>query len=119
MSNNTKQYKPKELKKFENVIVEKLEKTKEELLNLQKNQKAQKEHIANTNVDFNENSKHFQQQAKNKRLIRRLQNKSRELQAALSRIEQGTYGVCERSGELIRAERLMAMPTARFDIARK
>ena len=38
----------------------------------------------------------------------------REVQAALVRIEDGTYGVCESCGEAIRPARLDAVPWARF-----
>jgi RNA polymerase-binding transcription factor DksA len=37
-----------------------------------------------------------------------------EVQQALSRIEQGTYGVCESTGKPIPPERLRAQPWARF-----
>jgi RNA polymerase-binding protein DksA len=37
-----------------------------------------------------------------------------EIDHALGKIEDGTYGVCEVSGELINEERLKAIPTARF-----
>lgn len=116
MSKITAQYSSQKLKKFKSIITEKLDVTQEELATIQQNQKNQKQHLANTNVDFNENSKHFQQQAKDKQFIRRLQRKSRELRAALNRIENKSYGVCNRTGQLIREERLMAMPTAQFDI---
>jgi DnaK suppressor protein len=39
-----------------------------------------------------------------------------EIDHALGKIEDGTYGVCEVSGELIAEPRLMAMPTARHTI---
>ena len=38
-----------------------------------------------------------------------------EIDDALSRIEDGTYGQCERCGKPIDEERLKAMPTARYD----
>jgi DnaK suppressor protein len=38
-----------------------------------------------------------------------------EIDDALSRIEDGTYGQCERCGKPISEERLKAMPTARYD----
>lgn len=119
MSDNTIQYSPQKLKEFENIIRGKLQPIEEELLSIKQNQKARKEQVVNTNTGFSENSKHFQQQAKNQQLIRRLQRKSRNLRAALKRIDEGTYGVCTRSGKLIREERLVAMPTALFDINRK
>lgn len=34
----------------------------------------------------------------------------RELESALARIDRGTYGICERCGQLIEAERLEALP---------
>lgn len=39
-----------------------------------------------------------------------------ELDHALEKIDNGTYGVCEVSGELIPEGRLMAVPTARYTI---
>lgn len=36
-----------------------------------------------------------------------------EIDAALTKIEEGTYGQCEASGEWISEERLMAYPAAR------
>lgn len=116
MSNNPLQYSPQKLEKFKTIIEDELKRTMEELARFQHDRAAQKKQMANSNVDFNQTSKHSQQQAMNKQLINRLQRKSRELQAALSRIQDKTYGVCERTGQLIREERLMAMPVARFDI---
>ena len=37
-----------------------------------------------------------------------------EVEAALARIEAGTYGRCELCGEAIAGERLVAMPATRF-----
>jgi RNA polymerase-binding protein DksA len=39
-----------------------------------------------------------------------------EVQAALERIEAGTYGICMHCGEPIDARRLKAFPTARYDV---
>lgn len=119
MSDLAVKYSPEKLKAFKAIIVENLGDVTEEISSLSKKQKDQKDHIANTNVDFNQNSKHFQQQAKNAQLIRRLETKARELQDALTRIEDESYGVCENTGKLIREERLKAMPTARFEILSK
>jgi len=38
-----------------------------------------------------------------------------EIDAALQRIEDGTYGQCRRCGKPIAEARLKAMPTARYD----
>jgi RNA polymerase-binding transcription factor DksA len=40
-----------------------------------------------------------------------------EIEEALRRIEQGTYGICEQSGEPIERERLRALPFARYCVA--
>jgi len=45
----------------------------------------------------------------------RAQNLIEEIDEALGRIEDGTYGQCERCGKPIDEERLKAMPTARYD----
>ena len=40
----------------------------------------------------------------------------REIDEALQRIENGTYGICEKTGKPIAKPRLRAMPTARLCI---
>lgn len=40
----------------------------------------------------------------------------KEIDAALSRIDEGTYGICERTGKRIAAERLAELPWARYSI---
>lgn len=40
----------------------------------------------------------------------------RDVQAALERIEAGTYGICMACGEPIDVQRLRALPTARYDL---
>ncbi len=40
----------------------------------------------------------------------------REVQAALERLDAGTYGVCMKCGEPIDPQRLKALPTARYDL---
>jgi RNA polymerase-binding protein DksA len=41
----------------------------------------------------------------------------REIDDALTRIENGTYGICEGTGELIPKQRLKAIPWARYCVA--
>ena len=119
MSDNKTQFSPEKLKNFKSIIDKEIKIIDEELSKLKEERAVQKEKRANTNVAFNQSSKHFQQQAKNKQLIIRLQRKSRELHSALERIEDKTYGICERTGQLIQEARLKAKPTARFDILKK
>ncbi|MEM1215524.1 MAG: hypothetical protein AAGJ82_07565 [Bacteroidota bacterium] len=49
--------------------------------------------------------------------IKRRQTELAEINAAFNRLDNGSYGLDERSGQPIRVERLMALPTARRAIA--
>src|SRR5215472_4274583 len=40
-----------------------------------------------------------------------------EIEQALHRIDKGSYGICEMSGDRIEAERLKAIPWTRFSLA--
>lgn len=46
-------------------------------------------------------------------LVQQLEGQIAEIDAALWRISQGTYGICEKTGKSIPIERLKANPTAR------
>ena len=46
----------------------------------------------------------------------RLRNQLLEIEMALSRIDGGTYGICEETEELIEPERLKAIPWTRLSI---
>lgn len=48
-----------------------------------------------------------------------LENRLVDVKRALGKIEAGTYGICEVSGEPIEEERLEANPAARTSIAHK
>lgn len=49
-------------------------------------------------------------------LHERLRSQLLEIEYALSRIESGTYGVCEETEEQIEPERLLAIPWTRLSI---
>src|SRR5579872_1067837 len=49
----------------------------------------------------------------NTAIVKQLEARLLEVDAALEKIEQGTYGVCEIGGEKIEEERLKANPAAR------
>ena len=51
-------------------------------------------------------------------ILEQLERELLELQAALERIDNGTYGVDENTGEPIDPERLEALPSARTNIER-
>ncbi len=46
----------------------------------------------------------------------RLRTQLLEIEQALSRMDRGTYGVCEETEEYIEADRLIAIPWTRFSI---
>lgn len=49
-------------------------------------------------------------------LLRRQQQELEEIREALKRIDDGVYGICQRTGGEIPLRRLEAMPEARFNI---
>ncbi len=49
-------------------------------------------------------------------ILEQLESELAELQAALDRIDNGTYGIDEVTGEPIDPERLEALPTARTNV---
>jgi RNA polymerase-binding protein DksA len=55
--------------------------------------------------------------ATNVPLVEELEERHKDVEEALERIEQGTYGMCEECGEEIPLERLDANPAARTCIA--
>jgi len=46
----------------------------------------------------------------------RMRNQLMEIESALARLEQGTFGFCEETDELIETERLLAIPWTRLSI---
>lgn len=47
-------------------------------------------------------------------VVEQLDARLEAVEAALSRVEEGTYGYCQQCGQPIDDERLRAMPTARY-----
>jgi len=47
-------------------------------------------------------------------IVQELEGQMQDVQHALDRIDNGTYGTCEACGRAIGAERLLARPAARF-----
>jgi len=116
MKTEEKRYSDAKLGAFKSLLEKKLEEAEEELKKASDYQEDQREHAASHQVDFNERSSHFQRQAKMKEHVRRMESNVRDINAALHRVEQKTYGIDERTGLLIDEARLKVMPTARFNI---
>jgi DnaK suppressor protein len=50
-------------------------------------------------------------------LVTELRSSLQEIERALQKLDEGTYGICERCGKLISPDRLEAMPATKFCIA--
>ncbi len=114
MGNEEKQgYSNSELKEFEELIYQKLEKAKKELNNLKAilskdddsgtDATSAYAKILEDGADTAEKESMSQLAARQQKFINNLEN-------ALIRIKNGTYGVCVDTGKLIPKERLRAVP---------
>ncbi len=78
----------------------------------------QKEHETevSSHGDLIDQSQNFSEHEVMLGLAEHDRNLLQEINVALDKIDQGKYGICEMSGELISDERLIAMPTARYSM---
>ena len=113
-------YSNEELNEFRTIIMEKLELAKRDykllndsLLGLDNNS------TDDTSQHYKSNDEDWCIQRETQRLAQRQLKFITNLQAALVRIENKTYGVCRETGELIPAERLRVVPHATLSIEAK
>lgn len=120
MSEKTR-YSDEELEEFRQLINEKLEKAKAEYEHL-------RQMVAGEGNDVNDTSPTFKvleegasvlNKEESGRLAQRQMKYIQNLQAALVRIENKTYGICRVTGKLIPKERLRAVPHATLSIEAK
>ena len=64
-------------------------------------------------IDDNDAADRFEDFEERSAILNTLQNRLTDINDALMKIEKGTYGTCEISGEKIETERLNANPAAR------
>ncbi len=50
---------------------------------------------------------------------KRIEDKLTEINYAIKKLDNNTYGVCEESGEIISLKRLLAIPWAKTDVVKK
>lgn len=67
-------------------------------------------------ADENETADKFEELSDNNAIVTNLETQLGEVKAALERIKEGKYGICEATGEPIEMERLEANPSSRFSI---
>jgi DnaK suppressor protein len=87
-----------------------LAETKEELERLEKKVQVEVEY------GLGEGDPIIYEREMNMALRRRARRKIASLEEAVARFEEGTYGICERCGKEIGAQRLEAVPQARLCI---
>ncbi len=121
-SNQKNRYSDSELQEFKVLISDKLRSAKEELLNLTSSlsnpNKNGTDDTAGTYKTLEDGSATLEKEQLNQ-LAARQKKFIENLEAALVRIENKTYGICRETGNLIQKERLMAVPHATLSIAAK
>jgi RNA polymerase-binding transcription factor DksA len=115
-------YSDEELEEFKQIILAKLEKAKEDLKMLMEAYTLDGEHgTDDTSPTFKILEEGYQVMSKeeNSRLASRQQKFINNLENALLRIENKTYGICRVTGKLIAKDRLKSVPHATLSIEAK
>ena len=115
-------YNDKELLEFKNIILKKLEDAKRDLVLLTEAFTTKNDNDTNdTSPTFKvlEEGSNVLSKEENSQLAARQQKFIRDLESALLRIENKTYGVCRVTGKLIPKERLLVVPHATMSIEAK
>jgi RNA polymerase-binding transcription factor DksA len=115
-------YSEEELKEFEEIIQKKLEDTRSELKYIREAlSKKNDSGTDNTsgNTKLLEDGADTSERENLSQLAARLQKFSTQLENALIRIKNGTYGICIDTGKLIPKERLRAVPHTQQTIEAK
>ena len=73
-------------------------------------------HIEVDSADENEVADKLEELEENVAIVSQLDKQLEEVLAALARIENGTYGVCEQCGKPIEEDRLLANPSAKISL---
>ena len=123
MGNEEKQrYSAEELKEFEDIILKKLEETKAELTylreTLSKKNDPGTDYTAGNSKVMEDGADTAEKENMNQLAVRQ-QKFAGNLEKALMRIKNGTYGVCVESGKLISKERLRLVPHTQHSIEAK
>ncbi len=115
-------YSDKELEEFRQIILEKLEKASRDLKMLTEAYTNTNDHgTDDTSPTFKVLEEGYQVLSKeeNSRLAARQSKFIQNLENALVRIENKTYGICRATGKLISKERLRSVPHATLSIDAK
>lgn len=117
-----KRYSEEDLREFEELISQKLEATRSEL-NYIKETLSKRNDSGTDNTSGNskllEDGADTSERENLSQLAARLQKFIQQLEAAMVRIKNGTYGICKDTGKLIPKERLRAVPHTQQTIEAK
>lgn len=115
-------YSESELQEFEALILEKIDKARNELNELKRSLSKggdSGEDITNNSTKVLEDGADTLEKENLNQLAARQQKFINNLENALVRIKNGTYGICIDTGKLISKERLMAVPHTMHSIEAK
>lgn len=114
-------YSPEELQEFKTLILSKIAKAEKDLEMLQQAVAGSENDVTDTAPTFKtlEEGSNVLLKEENQKLAARQQKFIRDLRAALIRIENGTYGICQATGKLIPKERLLIVPHATMTVEAK
>lgn len=115
-------YAPEELVEFEELIQKKLKETNEELTYIKESLMRTKDSGTDGtigNSKLMEDSADAAEKESLNQLAARLQKFKIQLDKALIRIKNGTYGICIDTGKLIQKERLRIVPHTQHSIEAK
>ncbi len=115
--NDKKRYTDEELEEFKQLINSKLEQARKDIKVLRS--LLDNNDMTQTKIVTFEDSASTYSKESNLKLIGRLERFVRDLENALIRIENKTYGICRETGKLISKKRLMAVPHATLSIEAK
>ncbi len=121
MEDRRVRYSDEELQEFKEIILDKLAKAKENLAMLTEAFANNAEEINDTAPTFKvlEEGSSVRSKEDNANMAARQQKFINDLEAALIRIENKTYGVCRVTGKLIPKERLRLVPHATLSVEAK
>ncbi|MCQ2297065.1 MAG: TraR/DksA C4-type zinc finger protein [Bacteroidales bacterium] len=114
-------YSPEELEEFKELIMSKMEEAKKNLEQLKEIMSESERSADDTAPVFKtmEEGSTTLSKEENAKLAARQQKYIRDLEAALVRIANGTYGICKVTGKLIPKERLRVVPHTTMTIEAK
>jgi DnaK suppressor protein len=115
-------YSEEELKEFEGIIAEKLSNSKRELAYIRESLSRKNDQgtdLTGSGYLSLEDGAETAEKEHLNQMASRLQKFTAQLETAMVRIKNGTYGVCIETGKLIPKERLRAVPHTQHSIEAK